>query len=141
MAARKLRLQGRTFVTTVLALASVATFSGPFIRTAIPRRIKVSKSTQATVTFAKIGEYGRLGNQLFQIAATIGIAEAHSYSWGFYENLDRSAAGRSFALSGQLRKQRVTVDYEEQQGTYYDVSLPNIRGSGVSLSCWLFPGP
>lgn len=30
MAARKLRLQGRTFVTTVLALASVATFSGSF---------------------------------------------------------------------------------------------------------------
>ena len=132
MAARKLRLQGRTFVTTVLALASVATFSGSFtVNKGILCAHKVSKSTQATVTFAKIGEYGRLGNQLFQIAATIGIAEAHSYSWGFYENLDRSAAGRLFALSGQLRKQRVTVDYEEQQGTYYDVSLPNIRGSGV----------
>ena len=27
----------------------------------------------------------------------------------------------------------VTVDYEEQQGTYYDVSLPNIRGLVSSL--------
>ena len=96
-------------MTTVLALASVATFSGSFtVNKGILRAHKVSKSTQATVTFTKIGEYGRLGNQLFQIAATIEIAEAHGYSWGFYENLDRSAAGRLFALSGQLRKQRVT---------------------------------
>lgn len=117
--ARHIRLQGRIFVTAMLILASATAFIGSY------------KSGRATVTFAKIGEYGRLGNQLFQIAATIGIAETHGYNWGFYENLDRSAAGRLFALRGQLRNERVTVHYQEQQGTYYDVSLPKLRGSDV----------
>jgi len=35
------------------------------------------------VTFLKIGKYGRLGNQLFQFASTVGIAEANGQPWGF----------------------------------------------------------
>lgn len=35
------------------------------------------------LTFNNLGRLGRLGNALFQIASTIGIAEKHGYSYGF----------------------------------------------------------
>lgn len=37
------------------------------------------------ITFSKLGQYGRFGNQLFQIAGTIGFALKHGYNYGFYE--------------------------------------------------------
>lgn len=37
------------------------------------------------ITYSKLGKYGRLGNQMFQIAGTIGIAIKHDYSYGFPE--------------------------------------------------------
>lgn len=35
------------------------------------------------ITFAKLGKYGRLGNQLFQIASTIGIAHTNAMDFTF----------------------------------------------------------
>jgi len=35
------------------------------------------------VTFGQLGKYGRLGNQMFQIASTIGIATKLGYEYGF----------------------------------------------------------
>jgi hypothetical protein len=35
------------------------------------------------VTFNQLGRYGRFGNQLFQIASTIGIAVRNGYEYGF----------------------------------------------------------
>jgi len=35
------------------------------------------------ITFSKLGQYGRLGNQMFQIAGTIGLAVAHGFYFGF----------------------------------------------------------
>lgn len=35
------------------------------------------------ITFSKLGRFGRLGNQMFQIAATIGIASRNSTSFAF----------------------------------------------------------
>ena len=37
------------------------------------------------ITFLDIGKYGRLGNQMFQIASTIGIAKKHGHEYGFQE--------------------------------------------------------
>jgi len=37
------------------------------------------------LTFKELGRYGRLGNQMFQIAGTIGLATAHGYKFGFPE--------------------------------------------------------
>jgi hypothetical protein len=37
------------------------------------------------LTFSKIGKHGRLGNQMFQIAGTIGIAQRCGYQFGFPE--------------------------------------------------------
>jgi len=46
------------------------------------------------VTYLKLGRYGRFGNQLFEIAGTIGLAVKHGYSFGFpewknYDHLER----------------------------------------------------
>lgn len=35
------------------------------------------------ITFSKLGQTGRLGNQMFQMAATIGIARANNLLYGF----------------------------------------------------------
>jgi hypothetical protein len=48
----------------------------------------------STVTFNQLGRYGRLGNQMFQIAATIGIARRNNYKFAFpfwknYDHLER----------------------------------------------------
>lgn len=42
------------------------------------------------LTFQKLGRYGRLGNQMFQVASTIGIARKRGYEVGFpkWENHD-----------------------------------------------------
>ena len=37
------------------------------------------------LTFNELGKYGRLGNQMFQIASTIGIAKMLGYDFGFPE--------------------------------------------------------
>lgn len=37
------------------------------------------------ITFTNLGKFGRLGNQLFQIAATIGIARANGHDYVFPE--------------------------------------------------------
>lgn len=39
--------------------------------------------SQGVFSFSKLGNYGRLGNQLFQIAATIGLAEKHGCKTAF----------------------------------------------------------
>ena len=41
------------------------------------------------ITFNELGQYGRFGNQLFQIASTIGHAKKHKYSYGFPEWKER----------------------------------------------------
>ena len=43
------------------------------------------------ITFSLLGKYGRLGNQMFQYAAIIGIAKHNNYDYCFpLNNTDRS---------------------------------------------------
>jgi hypothetical protein len=46
------------------------------------------------VTFAQLGRYGRLGNQMFQVASTIGIAKANGYDYAFPEWVNHDAVER-----------------------------------------------
>ena len=46
------------------------------------------------VTFAQLGRYGRLGNQMFQVASTIGIAKANGYDYVFPEWVNHDAVER-----------------------------------------------
>lgn len=102
----------------------------------VSNRLHVSKMpTRPAVTFARIGQEGRLGNQLFQIASTIGVAEANAYSWGFYKNVESCAAGRLFEIHGDLDQHRPVSLHQEESQLYYDVVLPEKRKHQVvSLS-------
>jgi len=93
--------------------------------------------SRPTVTFLQIGEQGRLGNQIFQVAATIGLAEKHGYAWGFFPNIQKSAVGRLFQLRGTLvpGKDLIDLQYNEQSEIYYDAFLPvGASTSIISLS-------
>lgn len=46
------------------------------------------------ITFNELGKYGRLGNQMFQIASTIGLALKHGYEFGFPKWINHDHAGR-----------------------------------------------
>lgn len=52
------------------------------------------------ITFSEIGNHGRLGNQLFQIASTIGIAESSGLEWSFPQSISTCAAGKLFHIEG-----------------------------------------
>lgn len=46
------------------------------------------------ITYNALGRYGRLGNQMFQIAGVIGIAEANGYNYTFPEWVNYDALER-----------------------------------------------
>jgi hypothetical protein len=46
------------------------------------------------VTFSSLGNYGRFGNQLFQVASIIGIAKANGYEYAFPKWVNHDARNR-----------------------------------------------
>jgi len=46
------------------------------------------------ITFSELGKYGRLGNQMFQIASTIGLALKNEYEFGFPQWINHDHAGK-----------------------------------------------
>ena len=70
---------------------------------------------QDLVTYEKLGSHGRLGNQLFQIASTIGLAEKSKLKYGFPEweyqsyfvnPLPKLKEGAHFSYTGYLQDYR-----------------------------------
>ena len=90
--------------------------------------------TRRSVTFSKIGNLGRLGNQLYQVASTIGIAEKHGLGWDFPPEISECSAGKLFQLSGSAKESgRRTKVYEEREVTYYDVNLNSLSADTIDL--------
>lgn len=67
------------------------------------------------ITFNALGRYGRLGNQMFQIASVIGIAEANGYEYTFpewtnYDALERFGTKEDISIwkyfANQLPRQK-----------------------------------
>jgi hypothetical protein len=55
------------------------------------------------VVFKQLGRYGRIGNQMFQVASTIGIATRHGFDFGFpkwqnYDQLERFGGGEDIDI-------------------------------------------
>lgn len=80
------------------------------------------------ITFARLGKYGRLGNQLFQIAAVVGLVRRH----GGRFRLPRWEYAEDFHLDGCFDDQiRFRKQYDEPQFDYapipYSRSL-NLQG-------------
>lgn len=68
------------------------------------------------VTFSQLGRYGRFGNQLFQIAGTIGIAEANGYDYGFPKWINHDA------------KERFNTEEDINVGEWFENPLPEFGG-------------
>lgn len=84
------------------------------------------RRSQKIVTFSKVGRHGRLGNQLFQIAATVGIAERHGFGWKFPAHIRNCSAGKLFNLHGTDElAATASFEYYEQSSVYYELSLPS----------------
>jgi hypothetical protein len=59
------------------------------------------------LTFLQLGRYGRIGNQMFQIASTIGIANRHGYDYAFPRWLNHDQLVRFGTTSEDLNVQAV----------------------------------
>jgi hypothetical protein len=73
-----------------------------------------------TVTFSQLGNYGRLGNQLFQIASTIGVAIKSKLNYVFPENELINMLGTGIPVTSSLPKARI---YKYDSITYSDFTL------------------
>ena len=97
--------------------------------------IRAMPRGRTTVTFTKIGKLGRLGNQLFQVASTIGLAEKHGLPWDFPQTIQDCAAGRLLSLTGSLRirpsDQRTL--HLERDTVFYDVQLDLAHSTLIDL--------
>ena len=73
----------------------------------------------SSVTFRELGKMGRLGNQLFQIASTIGIAHSNAMDFCF-EGWEYSKYS-----TNRLPFRRVFFpnEYKEQSSNYYNIVL------------------
>ena len=71
------------------------------------------------LTFSRLGRYGRLGNQLFQIASTIGIARKNGHSYMFPE-WEYTRFFRNPLPAGVINDTRI---YRQRHPWYYDVTL------------------
>ena len=71
------------------------------------------------ITFSKLGKFGRLGNQLFQIAATIGIAKSNDHSYIFPE-WEYSRYFRNKLPTGCLPK---TKKIKQKHPWYYPIKI------------------
>jgi hypothetical protein len=87
-----------------------------------------------TVTFELIGKRGRLGNQLFQVASTIGIAESNGRCWAFPDSISTTTVGKLFNLKGSpdLRGAKY-LEVKETNETSYSLILPDTK-YGVAIS-------
>jgi len=92
------------------------------------------------ITFKELGKYGRLGNQMFQIASTIGLASRHGYKYGFPQWINHDHASRFsspedveiFAYFKNQLPPAGEIDYPTHRipWGYHPISIPD----NVSLS-------
>lgn len=92
------------------------------------------------ITFNKLGTYGRIGNQMFEVAGTIGIATKCGHDFGFpywknYDQVQRFGGGEDIDIQKWFKNPLPLVapgeypDYNVGWG-YHDVAVPD----GVSMN-------
>lgn len=86
---------------------------------------------QTIVTYKELGNNGRLGNQLFQIAATVGFALKNDYkfllppSWKYRSNFS--------IFDSNYGDADPTIQYQEPNFHYTKIDLPNQYGQVINL--------
>lgn len=90
-----------------------------------------------TITFSKLGEYGRLGNSMFQMAATIGLATKHNDTfmfpnWEFYVEERFNLPDNTFRPDHQIK---YSSTYDEPHFHYKEIPYkPNMNLMGYFQS-------
>jgi len=87
------------------------------------------------ITFANLGRYGRLSNQMFQIASTIGIAIKNNLEYGFplwinHDHKDRFGSSEDCDIYKYFKNPLPKLEagkYREMQihWGYYDIKVPD----------------
>lgn len=95
------------------------------------------------LTFGEIGRYGRLGNQLFQVASTIGIANSLGVKYDFPSHISETEVGSLFGLNGDLHPSNLesAVTLYEEAATYYNITLPHGLTDGIFSLFGYFQSP
>lgn len=121
-------------LTLLVALHSVLSYCATSVLSPTrSKRLRARDNAKGFLTFADIGNYGRLGNQLFQVASTIGIAEHNSMSWAFPEHIENTTVGELFGITGRRLDSLINFEYTEKDQLYYDISLSPPPGKAVSI--------
>jgi hypothetical protein len=102
--------------------------------TPVPLRRRSTVSQAQVLIFAHLGSLGRLGNQMFQVAATIGIAERHNLSWRFPTTISTSPIGRLMNLTGDFDLLNTPfTQIAEGSQIFHEISIPS-EGNVRALS-------
>lgn len=72
------------------------------------------------ITFSRLGQYGQIGNQMFQIAGTVGIATKYGYEYAFPKWLNYDG----------IAKGNISAD-EADIGGWFARPLPAIDANGT----------
>ena len=132
---RKLMRPVLLFVTSSIVLYLIYWCIGKtkFI-TPVPLRRRSTVSQAQVLIFAHLGSLGRLGNQMFQVAATIGIAERHNLSWRFPTTISTSPIGRLMNLTGDFDLLNTPfTQIAEGSQIFHEISIPS-EGNVRALS-------
>lgn len=78
------------------------------------------------ITFSELGRYGRISNQLFQIAGTIGFATLNDYKYGFpkwmnWDQLERFGGGEDIDIQQFFKHPLPLLD---SSINYQDFNIP-----------------
>jgi hypothetical protein len=87
------------------------------------------------LTFSELGRYGRLGNQMFQVASTIGIATKLGYKYGFpywmnYDHKDRFGSTEDIDIQSYFKNPLPEAElayYNKQfiHWGYHNLNIPD----------------
>lgn len=94
---------------------------------------KMKMDKHAVLTFIEIGRYGRLGNQIFQVASTIGIALDNEMSFSFPEHIESSDVGILFNIKGDIISEGYVPKILEIDQIYEPVKVPRSLHGVISL--------
>ncbi|WP_373940764.1 hypothetical protein OEG92_12140 [Polaribacter sejongensis] len=89
--------------------------------------------TNYKITFSRLGSKGRLGNQLFQIASTIGMAKKNSFDYCFPKW--EYSKYFEFDLKECFIDNKTFIKVREEKFEVYDWKLLNNKN--INLDGWL----
>lgn len=112
---------------SLIPVAFISAFPSPFSAHYGCQKLSTTIPMPLTVTFADIGNYGQLGNQMFQVAAVIGTALRRGWTWEFPIRIAETEVGSLFSISGNLSAEDTSTAYtlyEKEPARFNNFELP-----------------